>query len=330
MKMTTIAALSGLLATMAAAQVDPNRVVAIVNGQEIKGAEYYHRMEHLEGIGKRTGNTVAELPPGLWALDQIITERLVLQLAKEKNAYPTDIEVTEEMAVRTKLNPQMTEIWESAGRTKEELRERIRFELAQFKIQTAGITVTDQDIDKFYNENPGEFTSPKTYKMRVISVSDKAGQDAVDADIKAGKAFAEVAKARSTDVTKSIGGELEPIPVDFMNNATKKAVEAAKLKTTTAWVSTGSDDNPVFVKFYIEEIMMPVKQPMSPELRKAIRKRRLQDLGAVKNNIGREMNEMRKKAKIDVKDPSFAEAYKQLIEAYLSQPSSGTASSSGN
>lgn len=308
MKLTTIAALGGLLASMATAQVDPNRVVAVVNGQEIKGAEYYHRMEHLEGIGKRTGNTLAELPPGLWALDQLITERLVLQLAKEKNAYPTDIEVTEEKAIRTKNNPDLVKIWTSAGRTEAELTERIRFELAQFKIQTAGITVTDQDIDKFYKENPAEFTSPKYYTMRVISVSDKAGQDSVDADLKAGKDFGEVAKAKSTDVTKGIGGLLEPIPVDYMNNATKKAVEATKLKATTAWVSTGTEENPVFVKFFVDEITLPKKQELTPELRKAIRKRRQADLGAVKNNISQEMAAMRKKAKVDIKDPAFADA----------------------
>ncbi|CAN5546038.1 peptidylprolyl isomerase PrsA [soil metagenome] len=322
-KLTTLAALGGLLASMAAAQVDPNRVVAVVNGEEIKGAEYYHRMEYLEGIGKRTGNSVTELPPGLWALDQIITERLVLQLAKDKGAYPTDLEVTNEIKVRQAANPDLLKIWTSAGRTETEYTGRVRYELAQYKIQTAGITVTDQDVEKFYKENPAEFTTPKYYKLRVISVADQAGEAAVDADLKAGKKFEDVAKERSTDVTKQVGGELEPIPVDYMNNATKKAVEAAKLGGTTDWVQTGTAEDPVYVKFLIVDITAPVKQGLTPELRTQIRKRRAADLGAVKNNIQQEMAEMRRKAKIDIKQTEFAEAYKELIQAYLNQPSSG-------
>lgn len=327
--MTTLAAFGGLLASMAAAQVDPNRVVVVVNGEEIKGTEYYHRMEFMEGIGKRTGNSVTELPPGLWALDQIITERLIFQLAKEKGVSPTDTEVTNEIAIRMKANPDLMTIWKSAGRTEADYTNRVRLDLAQYKIQTEGITITDQDVEKFYKENPAAFTTPKLYKLRVISVADQAGKDAVDADLKGGKAFPDVAKARSTDVTAQVGGELEPIPVDYMNNATKKAVEASKLGGTTEWVQTGSAEQPVYVKFMIENIVPPTKQELNENVRKDIRRQRMIDLGNVRNNIQKEMAEMRKKAKIDIKQAEFAEAYKALIQAYLSQPSSGGEASKG-
>src|SRR5471030_1100048 len=70
--------------------VDPGRVVAVVNGDEIKGAEYYRRMEYLEGVGIRLGNQFAEFPPGFLAIQKIIDERLTFQLAKSKGVYPTD------------------------------------------------------------------------------------------------------------------------------------------------------------------------------------------------------------------------------------------------
>ena len=74
-------------------QVDPARVVAVINGEEIKGAEYYRRMEYLPGAGKMLGDRFAEFPPGFMAIEQIITERLVYQLAKQKHCLPTDAEI---------------------------------------------------------------------------------------------------------------------------------------------------------------------------------------------------------------------------------------------
>ena len=61
-----------LTACAAYAQVDANRTVAVVNGEEIKGGEYYHRMEYLSGVGRIGNNGVNEFPPGFMTIEQLI------------------------------------------------------------------------------------------------------------------------------------------------------------------------------------------------------------------------------------------------------------------
>src|SRR5438309_1536369 len=85
-------------------QVDPNRVVATVNGEPIKGEEYYRRMEYLPGVGRFSGDHFAEFPPGFMTLDQLITEKLVMQLAKQKGVAPAAPEIQEELRYRLEEN----------------------------------------------------------------------------------------------------------------------------------------------------------------------------------------------------------------------------------
>ena len=52
--------------------VDPNRVVLVINGEEIKGAEYYRRMEYLPGVGSQMGASFSDFPPGFLTIQQLI------------------------------------------------------------------------------------------------------------------------------------------------------------------------------------------------------------------------------------------------------------------
>ena len=307
----------------ATAQVDVNRVVMTVNGEEVKGADYYRRMEFLPGVGKRMGAGFTEVPPGLLTIDQMVTDMLILQLAKEKGVYPSDLEVTSEMADRNRDNPDLLEIWKSSGRTEEELKNTIRIEMAQFKIVTFGITVTDQEIDRIYKERASEFLIPKQYKLSVVVVVSDADKAAVEEDLKAGKPFAEVAKARSQDVSKVSGGQYGTVPETALGTEIRTALSKTKIGETTPWLNTSANDAPAFVKFRVDDVTAEKKEELTPQLRKRIRRNRMLDLGRVKNEIGKEMGAMRRKAKIDIKQPELAKAYQKLIEAYLSQPSTG-------
>jgi hypothetical protein len=300
------------------AQVDPARTIATINGEELKGGEYYRRMEFLGGVGKRDGDNFFEAPPGFLTLEQLITERLVLQLAKQKGAAPTDIEVAAELKARTEENPKLLTEWVAMGRTAEELNAQIRYELAQFKISSFGITVTDQEVEKHYKENPTMYTLPKQVKLRVIVVEKEADKTAVDRDLAAGKPFNDVAKQLSVDISRATGGEYGTVPLAIMSTNAKAAVEAAKIGQSTAWVSSQTaDGGNRFVKFQVLDIMPEKKLELDARLRRNIRRQMMLDRGRVKNNIRDEMNAMRAKAKIDIKEPQFAEIYKKFIEQYL-------------
>jgi parvulin-like peptidyl-prolyl isomerase len=305
---------------MAVAQVDPARTIATINGEEIKGGEYYRRMEFLTGVGKRDGDNFFEAPPGFLTLEQLITERLVLQLAKQKGVFPPEVEVDAELKNRTEDNPNLLADWTKLGRTAEELRNQVRYEIAQFKISTFGITVTDQEIEKHFKDNPTMYTVPKQVKLRVIVVEKDTDRAAVDKELAAGKAFNEVARAYSVDISKSNGGDYGTVPLAFLNTPARAAVEAVKIGQATAWVSSQTaDGGNRSVKFQVLDIVPEKKLVLDAKLKRSIRRRLMTDKSVGKVDIRTEMNAMRRKAKIDIKEKSFADIYEKFIEAYLKQ-----------
>ena len=307
--------LIGILAALAAigsAQVDTNRTVVVINGEEVKGAEYYHRMEYLSGVGKPMSTGVAEFPPGFLTIERLITERLILQLAKNKGVSPTDPEIENELKLRLQGDPKILENWVNSGRTDAELRYMVKLELAQFKIATAGINVTDQEVEQHYKTNPAMYTVPKKMTLSVIVVRTVDAAAKVDEDLKAGKKFGEVAKVYSEDITKSIGGSMGSINYGALSEAVRAALDKTKIGLTTDWLQT-SDAR---VKFLLENVTPASKIELTPKLKRDIRKRLMLDKGNVKNNIAKEMFDLRVKSNIDIKDKAFAEAYVRFMDAF--------------
>lgn len=196
-------AVAGLaFATLATAQLDPGRSVIVVNGEEIKANEYYRRMEFLPGVGRNVNGQFVEAPPGILTILRLIDERLLIQLAKDKGVYPSDAEVQAEIKNRSDANPKLFEGLALLGLSRDDYAYQVRLDLVDFKLRTQGITITDQEIEKFYADNPTLFTVPKRYRLRVVAVADEAGKNAVDADLKAGMKFEDVAKKHSIELSK--------------------------------------------------------------------------------------------------------------------------------
>ena len=327
MKPFAASALLVLFATVARVQaqtpsmVDPNRIVMVVNGEEIKGAEYYRRMEYLQGVGTRVGNNFNELPPGFITIQQLINERLTFALAKEKGAFPSDEEVDAEIKIRQADNPKMLESWMAAGGNMDELRYQLRVQLAQFKIQTFGITKTDVEVEQFYKDHPDLYTTPKQLRLRLIAVASSDDTKTVDQDLTAGKDFASVAKERSVDVTKQIGGEYGTIPEYNLSTTAKDALAVTKIGQTTKWLTTAPEGGKgTYLKFLLEDIIPAKKLDLDNTLRRTIRRTLMLDAGKVKNTtIPKELDALRAKFKVDIKQPEFADAYQKFLTAYLKQ-----------
>lgn len=288
---------------LAGAQVDPNRTVLVVNGEEIKGAEYYSRMEMLSGVGRIVGNQFAEAPPGLLAMQRLIEERVLLQLARERNVAPTETEIQAELKRRTHENPKLLESVKALGLTEADLQRQIRLELSEFKLQTQGITITDIEVEKFYRDNPTLFTLPRRYKLRVIAVRDDQGKKTVDEQLRAGKPFADVAKEHSVEASRGQGGDLGTLPIGMLSENTRKALEASRIGQTTGWLQ-GEES---WAKFLIEGIEPEKKQELDAKLRRSVRQRLMLDRGRVRNDVGKLLREAMAKAKVEVKQAQFAE-----------------------
>ena len=329
MKKGIFAGLMLAAAAICMAQVDPARVIATVNGVDIKGAEYYHRMEFLPGVGKNLGDGFAEFPPGFLTLDALITERLVFQLAKERGVMPSEPEVQAELDYRKSKDPNLVVNWLASGRSQAEMEYDVKFDLAQFKLLTAGVTVTDQQVEDFYAKNRPMFLTPKEVALRVIVVRSQADADTVDKDLAGGTSFADEAKAKSADVTSARGGEYGTVAVSMLAKGVQDAVTPLTAGQTTPWftgtapVNPAPGEQPARFKFLVEKIVPETLLPLTLDLRRQIRQRMMMDSGKIKNHLREDLNALRAKATIDIKDKVFADSYKKFVEAYLKASSKG-------
>lgn len=283
-----------------------------INGEKVSRNDYVRRMEYLPGIGKATrdGNFV-EVFPGLATIDYLINERLTLQVAKERGVEPSNAEIDTELAMIQRREPGLLDRYLATGRTKEEYRAVIRYNLAQFKLQTEGILVTDTEIKNLYDlAKDVRFTRPPMVRLRVIAVNSETETKEVDAELKAGKTFAATAALLSKDVTSRSGGMYGDIPLDQLSANVKDAVSKLKKGDTTAWLKSSDT---LLVKFFVEEVIPRTTRPLDADLKEDLRRELMVRKGASKNDVTKLVREARSKANIKIASPEFEKAYKDSI-----------------
>ena len=165
-------------------------------------------------------------------LDNMVTEKILLQKATELNLKPSDDDINKQ--IDDQINQYKTQYpeegqWESVlqqnGITEDELKESMKNSIitsAVSKDIVKDVTVTDDDVQTYYNENKDtKYSAGAGATVAHILIAEKASDGSVDYDasltkanslkaqIDGGADFATLAKANSTDPgSKDKGGSL--------------------------------------------------------------------------------------------------------------------------
>src|SRR5690606_10376644 len=102
-----------------------------------------------------------------------------------------------EVKFKTELNPAFIKQLQARGMSMDAIRNQVELDLSQERLLTKGVSVTDEEVEKFIKENPKQFVEPATATMSWILVNDEAGRTNAQQELDRGKAFKEVAKANS-------------------------------------------------------------------------------------------------------------------------------------
>lgn len=203
-------------------------VAATVNGKEIKLADVDRIVnQQLQGQQLSTPDQAAAR---LSALDNLIQREAVVQKAEREKAVPSDDEIN--TAINSQKSQATAEEWqkflEQSKLTEEQLRDEARKDLAVKKLQDklfGQITIRDQEIVDFYNNNRSRFVNPRGVGISdiVADASDSGGLfqndakseaeaaakiNSLSAQLKAGADFATVARANSEDASAARGGDI--------------------------------------------------------------------------------------------------------------------------
>ena len=130
-----------------------------------------------------------------------------------------------------------------AGVTEADVRANLEADLVSQKIfdeVTKAVTVSDEAVQKYYDDNKGQFTTAENREVAHILVDTKAKADAIYQQLQDGADFAKLAKKESTDTTSGKdGGKL----------TARKGELVAPFENVAFELKTGEISQPVETQF---------------------------------------------------------------------------------
>ena len=201
----------------------PTDAVAVVDGQQIAKTDYNALIAQAK---KSYTNQKRDFPKAgsqeFRTLKNQAVQFLVQREQFEQEAENLDVDVTEKQVDarlaqiqkqyfggdKKKYQKQLKE----QGLTDNQVRNDIRAQIVSERIfakVTKDVKVTDKQIEDYYNKNKAQYSQPESRDVRHILVKTKAQADKLYAQLKAGAAFAALAKQFSEDTgSKANGGKL--------------------------------------------------------------------------------------------------------------------------
>jgi parvulin-like peptidyl-prolyl isomerase len=185
----------------ARAQSGPDRIVALVNGDPITEGEFYAQLQLLRAqdfIVSVNPLTLNNETAGQIALNKLINAQLYLQWAAKTKVMPTDAEVEAEVQT-LKKQPNVARGLASGLFSEDLLKRDVLVDRARFNIATVAASVSPQDVETYYKAHLSAFATPERWTLEILRTSKADAMPKIQADLKAGKPFAAVAKTYSED-----------------------------------------------------------------------------------------------------------------------------------
>jgi peptidyl-prolyl cis-trans isomerase SurA len=274
-------------------------VWAVVDGKEIHRAEvekYFRSRVNPEGPPPSQEEA---LSLKLSILDELINNEILLEHANKTNVVASDAEVEDKFT--ESKNPYTEEEFQrklrDSGITVDDLKAELRREVSIQKLINreiiSKITVTDQDVLDFYNQNRAQFNlaEPRFHLAQIVVTprpdptvhnrkNDKSTNDAearkkvalLEEKLNTGADFTQLAMDYSEDSSASTGGDLGFIPESSFNQsdpALKKAALALKPGEVSQPISVRTGGY-VIVKMLAKE-QAGQRELSDPQVQQAIR-----------------------------------------------------------
>jgi parvulin-like peptidyl-prolyl isomerase len=241
---------------LGAARQVVEEIVAVVNDEVITFTQYKReydlRMQAAQAQlkGEELDKTVAQIKAGL--LDAMITDTLLLQMAKEKNMNVSDQLKMAIENIKKENNIESDDDLKRAIRSQgmewetwlKQMEENIMRQSIVYSEVNRTLVLDDAEIVDYYKKHAADFVVPEEYKLRAIYLSTteaaasalEAKKKEIDDKIKAGGDFAEISGASSDAPVKASKGDLGTLKKTEMDKTLLAAVEKLKKGDLSPWV----------------------------------------------------------------------------------------------
>src|SRR3954469_6483019 len=180
-------------------------------------------------------------------LQFLITSQWLTQEAAKRKITATDKEVQTTFQQQKKQSfpkeADYQKFLQTSGQSETDLLYRVKLSVLTNKLQQSIVkdkgTVSDAQIQDYYNKNKQRFAQPETRDLEVVLAAKKAKADAALKAVKSGTPWAKVAKQYSSDdASKSQGGKLPGVTKGQQEKSFDAAIFSAKKGVITGPVKT--------------------------------------------------------------------------------------------
>lgn len=278
---------------------------------------------------------VAELPVSdtlaFQAMQDLVSRTIMFQMAKDENVLPTSDEINNEIKFQEKLDPRFMDAYKARGMILAQIRDEVKFSLVQERLITKGITVSNDEVDAWLQQNPNAFIVPAKASLSWILAQSDARKAQVDAALKSGERFSEAAvKFSQAPSAQMVNGrylpERGPIPIAAMAPNLRALIEKANVGQSTDWIKFSEG----WAKFYVDNKEDQKKLEITAERRTNIQRNLALQRGNKANDLRKRMVERVRSTDVVVRRDSLKDAWKNFSEMLKKQAEQTTAAQGTN
>ena len=223
-----------------------DRIIAVVNNDAITMNELLESIVVYRTENRSGGPTDEDLRKE--SLSKLIDHRLQLQEAEREKVVVDEAEVNEEFLDRikrynVKSEEEFEKLVKAQGVTVESIKKRLRDTLRVAKLirrkVTARVSVTEDEISQYLEENRGKLETGLSYHARHILIPPEGDNDTgweaarikatmLRAQLSDGADFEELARQHSRDATAKDGGDLGTLKRGELSQEVEGAILALK------------------------------------------------------------------------------------------------------
>lgn len=316
----TYASLGLLALALAGCKGGGNGPLAKVNGDSISMEDFNNYLESKSTVRVVVSGQTAELPVAdtlaFQAMQDLVAQKLLLQLAKKESVAPSSAEVEEEIKFKTKLQPSYIQTLKTRGLSTKQIRALVEIQLSQERLVSKGVTVTDSEVQETIKKNPNLFVEPAKASLELLYVDTMAERETADRQLRSGQDFTSVrsqydkapaALRTQFDATRFSG---EGLNLATLNEPFKVAVSKTDTGKLTDWIKAGGG----WARIKVHKKIAKKDLEKTPERMTFLKRQLALQKGAKTKNVSSEIGKMLKEAKIEITESSLKEPWKRFEE----------------
>lgn len=279
-----------------------SQTLATVNGDKITMDQFYAYLEAKPEVqvvlenGQVATARVSETL-AFQALQELIRQRIILQLAKDDKLAPTPKDIENEVQFQRGREPNFILNLRERGLTTDQMKESLAVDLAKERLLSKGIEFSDADVDAFIKANPQRFVRPAAVEAKWIFVKTDSDKRVVDRELQSGSSFSSVARRYSKDPNaKQNLGYFPRTDVDNLPPDIQKPLKETAIGRESDWIKLSDG----WAKFSVDKRTAPEKIVMNKFEKEWLKRQLIMQKGLQNNDLDRKLLDKLKTSDINV------------------------------